>query len=151
MRQSVGLPVIDKGMRRWYESCSCCLSGAYPDDREQAARQVRSLERQDANLRRALRTASVAAADRIPVELDAVAVELGEAKRRAEGIERESRPHRITTKLVRELIGQMTALLDHAPLETRVAWVRGPVRADRRRWRRTACHRLLEGTIRSGC
>lgn len=26
-----GLPVIDEGMRRWYESCSCCLSDAYPD------------------------------------------------------------------------------------------------------------------------
>ena len=28
---SAGLPVIDEGMRRWYESCSCCLSDAYPD------------------------------------------------------------------------------------------------------------------------
>jgi YHS domain-containing protein len=40
--QSVGLPVIDEGMRRWYESCSCCLSDAYPDikaalDAERAA------------------------------------------------------------------------------------------------------------------
>ena len=24
-------PVIDEGMRRWYESCSCCLSDAFPD------------------------------------------------------------------------------------------------------------------------
>ena len=24
-------PVIDAGMRRWYESCSCCLSEAFPD------------------------------------------------------------------------------------------------------------------------
>ena len=23
--------MIDEGMRRWYESCSCCLSDAYPD------------------------------------------------------------------------------------------------------------------------
>jgi Cu+-exporting ATPase len=35
-------PVIDEGMRRWYESCSCCLSEAYPDikaalDAERAA------------------------------------------------------------------------------------------------------------------
>ena len=28
-----GLPVIDEGMRRWYESCSCCLSDAYPDNK----------------------------------------------------------------------------------------------------------------------
>jgi len=37
-----GTPVIDEGMRRWYESCSCCLSDAYPDikaalDAERAA------------------------------------------------------------------------------------------------------------------
>ncbi len=36
------LPVIDAGMRRWYESCSCCLSEAYPEvkaalDAEKAA------------------------------------------------------------------------------------------------------------------
>jgi len=36
------LPVIDEGMRRWYESCSCCLSDAYPEikaalDAEKAA------------------------------------------------------------------------------------------------------------------
>jgi YHS domain-containing protein len=29
--QAKGLPVIDEGMRRWYESCSCCLSDAYPE------------------------------------------------------------------------------------------------------------------------
>ena len=28
---SAELPVIDDGMRRWYESCSCCLSDAYPE------------------------------------------------------------------------------------------------------------------------
>jgi YHS domain-containing protein len=30
-----GLPVIDEGMRRWYESCSCCLSEAYPEIKAQ--------------------------------------------------------------------------------------------------------------------
>ena len=40
---TAGLPVIDEGMRRWYESCSCCLSDAYPDikaalDAERAAK-----------------------------------------------------------------------------------------------------------------
>lgn len=29
--QATGLPVIDEGMRLWYESCSCCLSDAFPD------------------------------------------------------------------------------------------------------------------------
>jgi len=32
---AAGLPVIDEGMRRWYESCSCCLSDAYPDIKAQ--------------------------------------------------------------------------------------------------------------------
>ena len=36
------IPVIDEGMRRWYESCSCCLSDAFPEitaqlDAERAA------------------------------------------------------------------------------------------------------------------
>ncbi|HUQ78150.1 MAG TPA: YHS domain-containing protein [Patescibacteria group bacterium] len=40
--KSAGLPVIDEGMRLWYESCSCCLSDAFPDvkaalDAERAA------------------------------------------------------------------------------------------------------------------
>lgn len=26
-----GQPLIDQGMRLWYESCSCCLSEAFPD------------------------------------------------------------------------------------------------------------------------
>ena len=29
------LPVIDDGMRRWYESCACCLSDAYPEIKAQ--------------------------------------------------------------------------------------------------------------------
>lgn len=36
-------PVIDEGMRRWYESCACCLSDAFPEikaalDAERAAK-----------------------------------------------------------------------------------------------------------------
>ena len=39
---SGGAPQIDEGMRLWYDSCSCCLSDAYPDvkaalDAERAA------------------------------------------------------------------------------------------------------------------
>jgi P-type Cu+ transporter len=41
--QAQGLPVIDEGMRLWYESCSCCLSDAFPEvkaalDAERAAK-----------------------------------------------------------------------------------------------------------------
>ncbi|MBI3745217.1 MAG: YHS domain-containing protein [Chloroflexi bacterium] len=28
-------PVIDEGMRRWYENCSCCLNDAFPDVKAQ--------------------------------------------------------------------------------------------------------------------
>jgi Cu+-exporting ATPase len=28
-------PAIDEGMRRWYESCSCCLSEAFPEIKAQ--------------------------------------------------------------------------------------------------------------------
>ena len=30
-----GPPAIDEGMRRWYESCACCLSDAYPEIKAQ--------------------------------------------------------------------------------------------------------------------
>ena len=30
-----GLPVIDEGMRRWYESCSCCLGDTFPEIKAQ--------------------------------------------------------------------------------------------------------------------
>jgi Cu+-exporting ATPase len=29
------LPVIDEGMRRWYESCACCLSDTFPEIKAQ--------------------------------------------------------------------------------------------------------------------
>lgn len=43
------LLVIDEGMRRWYESCSCCLSEAYPEvkaalDAERAAQAAPPVE-----------------------------------------------------------------------------------------------------------
>ncbi len=39
--------VVDQGMRRWYESCPCCLSAAYPEvkrtlDLERADRRERT-------------------------------------------------------------------------------------------------------------
>lgn len=36
-----GTPEIDDGMRRWYESCSCCLSDAYPDVSRRSTRNAR--------------------------------------------------------------------------------------------------------------
>lgn len=42
---ATGVPAIDEGMRRWYESCSCCLSDAFPEikaalDAERAAQEL---------------------------------------------------------------------------------------------------------------
>lgn len=33
--RSRALPAIDEGMRRWYESCSCCLGDTYPEIKAQ--------------------------------------------------------------------------------------------------------------------
>ena len=105
-------------------------------------------ERQDANLQRALRTASAVGAERISVELDAVPSELAEAKRRADALACESRPCRITTKLIQELIDEMTGLLDHGPWR-RALPASGTVRADRRGPRPAACRGPLSGADRS--
>jgi hypothetical protein len=94
------------------------------DDHDRAISQVRSLERQDASLRSALRTAAPSAAERISVELDSVAGELRDAARRADTFDVKVRPYRITKRLVQELFDQMSGLIEHASVETRVAWVR---------------------------
>lgn len=41
-RATAAMPVIDEGMRRWYESCSCCLSEAFPEVQGAARRRARS-------------------------------------------------------------------------------------------------------------
>ena len=28
---SLGAPIIDEGLRRWYSSCRCCMHDAYPE------------------------------------------------------------------------------------------------------------------------
>lgn len=76
------------------------------------------------DLRHALRTAPPSAAGRISLELESVASELREATRISEELQAEMRPYRTTRKLVQDLVDQMTGLVEHAPIETRVAWVR---------------------------
>ena len=93
-------------------------------DLERARSQVRQLEQQDANLRRALRSAGPRAAERITLEIEVVSTELAAATARLGDLERTERPLRITAKLVGETIDEMTGILEHAPLDTRVAWVR---------------------------
>lgn len=93
-------------------------------DLAQANARVRRLEREDANLRRALRTATPRAAERIQLEVDTVADELSQAKARLDRLEEVQQPMRITPKLIRETIDEMSGLIEHAGLDTRVAWVR---------------------------
>ena len=58
------------------------------------------------------------------LEIEVVGTELGAATARVGDLERSERPLRITSKLVAETIDDMTGILEHAPLDTRVAWVR---------------------------
>lgn len=53
-----------------------------------------------------------------------MAAELREAQVRLEQLEEIQQPMRITPKLIRDTIDEMSGLLEHAALDTRVAWVR---------------------------
>ena len=85
---------------------------------------MRRLEHEDANLRRALRSATPRAAERIQLEIETVADELSQGQARLERIEEIQQPMRITPKLIRDTIDEMSGLIEHAGLDTRVAWVR---------------------------
>jgi hypothetical protein len=72
-------------------------------------------------VRRALRSAGPNAAERITLEIEAVAVELRQATTSLGITEVIERPLRVTPKLVRQTIDEITGILEHAPLDTRVA------------------------------
>jgi vacuolar-type H+-ATPase catalytic subunit A/Vma1 len=91
---------------------------------ERVRRWISSLEKQDANLRRALRTARPNAAERIALEIDEVAAELRQASTQLEGLQRVQEPMRATKKFVQQTMDEMTALIENAALDTRVALVR---------------------------
>ena len=93
-------------------------------DLDEANARIRKLQNEDANLRRAHRSAGPKASDRIAAELEAVAAELETAQTRLAELDQTERPLRITTKLVQQTIDDMNGILDHATLATRVAWVR---------------------------
>jgi hypothetical protein len=93
-------------------------------DLDEAKALIRKVQQEDANLRRALRSAGPRASMRINVEIEAVGAELAAAHARIAELDRVERPLPITTKLVRRTIDDMNGILDHAPLVTRVAWVR---------------------------
>lgn len=93
-------------------------------DLERARAQVRKLEQEDANLRRALRSAGPRAAERITLEIETVSAERAAATARLNDLELTERPLRITRKMVADTIAQFEGILEHAPLDARVATVR---------------------------
>jgi len=101
----------------------CAPSGVRPISMRRR-RGFASSSRKTPTLRRALRGAGPRASERINVEIEAVAAELEAAHARIAELDQAERPLRITTKLVRQTIDDMNGILDHAPLATRVAWVR---------------------------
>lgn len=93
-------------------------------DLHRARAQMRKLEQQDANLRRALRTAGPRAAERITLEIETVSAELAGATARLNDLELTERPLRVTKRMVDDTIAQFDGILERAPLETSVATVR---------------------------
>jgi hypothetical protein len=93
-------------------------------DLDRARAQVRKLEQQDANLRRALRTAGPRAAERITLEIETVGAELAAATARLNDLLLRERPIRITKKVVDDTIAQFEGILERASLDTGVATVR---------------------------
>jgi YHS domain-containing protein len=61
------LPVIDEGMRRWYESCACCLSDAFPEIKAQldAERAAAALGPVDPGICEVAEAEPVTAADQV--------------------------------------------------------------------------------------
>lgn len=88
------------------------------------ARSGRTLEQQDAILRRALRTAGPRAPARITLEIETVGAEVAAATARLNDPQMTERPIRITKRMVDDTIAQFEGTLERAPLDTRVATVR---------------------------
>lgn len=93
-------------------------------DLDRARAHIRKLEQQDANLRRALRTAGPRAGERITLEIEAVSAELAAATARLTDLELTERPLKVTKRIVDDTIAQFEGILERAPLETRAATVR---------------------------
>jgi hypothetical protein len=70
------------------------------------------------------RTARANAAERIALEIDQVAAELRQASTSSRSSSASKSPMPLTKTLVQQTIEEMTGLIEHAPMDTRVAWVR---------------------------
>jgi hypothetical protein len=65
-------------------------------------------------------------ADRIALEIDQVTAELRDAQSRLDRVGETGQPMRVTPKLAHDTIDELSGLLEHAALDTRVSWVRDP-------------------------
>jgi hypothetical protein len=91
---------------------------------QRVQRQIASLEKQDANLRRALRTARPNAAERIALEIDQVAAEIRQVAAKRDELEQMRTPMSTSKRFIQQTMDERTGLIDNAALDTRVAWVR---------------------------
>jgi hypothetical protein len=85
---------------------------------ERARHQIAGLEKQDASLRRALRTARPNAAVRIALEIDQVAAEIRQAVAKRDELEQVRRPMSTSKKFVQQTMDGMTGLIKNAALDT---------------------------------
>jgi hypothetical protein len=81
---------------------------------DRARAQVRTLEQQDANLRRALRRSGPRAAERITFEIETVSAELAAATARLNDLELTERPLRVTERMVDDTVAQFEGILKRA-------------------------------------
>jgi ATP-dependent Clp protease ATP-binding subunit ClpA len=91
---------------------------------QRVQRQISSLEKQDANLRRALRTARPNAAERIALEIDQVAAEIRQAAAKRDELEQLRTPMSTSKRFIQQTMDEMNGLIDNPALDIRVAWVR---------------------------
>lgn len=85
--------------------------------------EVRRLEREEGNLRDALRQAKGAAMASVMAELDQVAVELTSARERLSAVSVREKPGRLTDETVRTTLEELRGLIEGANFAERVAWI----------------------------
>ncbi len=93
-------------------------------DLAQTNARVRQLEREDANLRCALRTAKPSAAERTALEIDEVAAEMRQAVAKRDNLEQVRKPLSTSKRLVQQTMDEKTGLIENSALDTRLAWMR---------------------------
>jgi hypothetical protein len=114
MRQMVEIRNVDIRLRAARQG---------PDLAQTNAR-VRQLEREDANLRCALRTAKPSAAERTALEIDEVAAEMRQAVAKRDNLEQVRKPLSTSKRLVQQTMDEKTGLIENSALDTRLAWLR---------------------------